>query len=167
MPDVLRRVKTNLFSAGQTYIRFIYVNTECIPAQINPICAIHPTNITLTAIRQPYFINPFLDFIQTSRSRDLIVVWSLSRQRATFWPPENWNLSKWPKVETFLKTHLSKEPHGECFQKISWNLNGNYEIWPREVWRRDARADEQTDMGCLQSSSTQLKSYFYVFIGLV
>ena len=45
-----------------TFGLYVCVNTLCIPAQINAICAIQPKNTTLAAFRQPYFINPFLIF---------------------------------------------------------------------------------------------------------
>ena len=57
----------------------MYTSTD----KLTHIFAIQPNNTTLAAFRQPYFINPSLIVVQTSRSRDLIAASSLIRQRPT------------------------------------------------------------------------------------
>ena len=124
----------------------VYSNTN----KLTHICAIKPTNTTLSAFRRPYFIKPFLTFfVHTSRSRDIVAVSSLSQQSSTadmankcrnrstdfghLWPPEDWNLANISKHWIISENYPNQY---EVYSMISIPDNGPKPpmamFWPPE-----------------------------------
>ena len=165
MPVVLKRAKIHLFCNDETCIRLISIKIECIPEQLNRCThVLYTEEYNIGCIHTTIFHQSFLDlFVQTSRSRDIIVAWSLSRQGLTvdtakmsrkrsvilinfnqYFPPTGWNFANVAKRANLVS---SQRVNVFCtFHEIGWKL---YEILPVEVCLADRWAtglmDGKTD----------------------